>query len=321
MLLEDGEAWMTGSTWRGRKILRISVSNWSTTADDVDRSLAAVRRVRRRPRRRPGSAGSGEEGQGPGRTGSAGGEARDGSGPSGSPSAPTGTGPPGVGGDLDPRAGEHGDLGQVDVAAVVHLRQRADQLAPGRGLDAPRRRAARRRRRRRGRCACPCRSSPEFATTTVAARTPRPVPSTTTREARRDGTSPARVRRHTGTAAGRAASGRGRRSRRRARRRRRRPSRPPPASGRRPPSETRSTRSECPPAARPRHPAGSSGRPSIRAKSLPRPAGTMPRVPPRRGDLARERATASRRRRRRPRRRPGRRPRPTRSCIACGPGE
>ena len=45
LLLEDGEAWMTGSTWRGQKILRISVSNWSTTADDVERSLAAVRRV------------------------------------------------------------------------------------------------------------------------------------------------------------------------------------------------------------------------------------------------------------------------------------
>jgi len=45
LLLEDGEAWMTGSTWRGQKILRISVSNWSTTADDVERSLAAVRRA------------------------------------------------------------------------------------------------------------------------------------------------------------------------------------------------------------------------------------------------------------------------------------
>jgi glutamate/tyrosine decarboxylase-like PLP-dependent enzyme len=45
LLLEDGEAWMTGSTWRGQKILRISVSNWSTSDEDVERSLAAVRRV------------------------------------------------------------------------------------------------------------------------------------------------------------------------------------------------------------------------------------------------------------------------------------
>ena len=36
---------MTGSRWRGRAVLRISVSNWSTTDDDVARSLAAVRRV------------------------------------------------------------------------------------------------------------------------------------------------------------------------------------------------------------------------------------------------------------------------------------
>jgi glutamate/tyrosine decarboxylase-like PLP-dependent enzyme len=44
-LLDDGTAWMTGSRWRGRSVLRISVSNWSTTADDVARSLDAVRRV------------------------------------------------------------------------------------------------------------------------------------------------------------------------------------------------------------------------------------------------------------------------------------
>lgn len=44
-LLADGTAWMTGSTWRGRRVLRISVSSWSTTDDDVRRSLDAVRRV------------------------------------------------------------------------------------------------------------------------------------------------------------------------------------------------------------------------------------------------------------------------------------
>jgi glutamate/tyrosine decarboxylase-like PLP-dependent enzyme len=42
-LLEEGEAWMSGSTWRGRAVLRISVSNWSTTERDVGRSLRAVR--------------------------------------------------------------------------------------------------------------------------------------------------------------------------------------------------------------------------------------------------------------------------------------
>lgn len=44
-LLADGTAWMTGSTWRGRSVLRVSVSNWSTTDEDVETSLAAVRRV------------------------------------------------------------------------------------------------------------------------------------------------------------------------------------------------------------------------------------------------------------------------------------
>jgi len=44
-LLDDGSAWMSGSTWRGRAVLRISVSNWSTTEDDVATSLAALRRA------------------------------------------------------------------------------------------------------------------------------------------------------------------------------------------------------------------------------------------------------------------------------------
>ncbi len=44
-LLEDGTAWISGSTWHGRRVLRISVSNWSTTDDDVTRSLDAIRRA------------------------------------------------------------------------------------------------------------------------------------------------------------------------------------------------------------------------------------------------------------------------------------
>lgn len=44
-VLADGEAWMSGSTWRGRAVLRISVSNWSTTEGDVRRSLGAVSRA------------------------------------------------------------------------------------------------------------------------------------------------------------------------------------------------------------------------------------------------------------------------------------
>lgn len=41
-LLADGTAWMTGSRWRDREVLRISVSNWSTDTDDVARSLRAL---------------------------------------------------------------------------------------------------------------------------------------------------------------------------------------------------------------------------------------------------------------------------------------
>jgi glutamate/tyrosine decarboxylase-like PLP-dependent enzyme len=44
-LLADGTAWMAGSRWHGQAVLRVSVSNWSTTDDDVARSLDALRAV------------------------------------------------------------------------------------------------------------------------------------------------------------------------------------------------------------------------------------------------------------------------------------
>lgn len=40
-----GEAYFGGVTWRGRRCMRISVSNWRTTEADVARAVAAVRRV------------------------------------------------------------------------------------------------------------------------------------------------------------------------------------------------------------------------------------------------------------------------------------
>lgn len=42
-LITDGVIWMSGSTWQGRSILRISVSNWATDDADVATSIAAVR--------------------------------------------------------------------------------------------------------------------------------------------------------------------------------------------------------------------------------------------------------------------------------------
>lgn len=44
-LIADGEVWMSGSRWRDRDILRISVSNWSTDATDVRTAIDAVARA------------------------------------------------------------------------------------------------------------------------------------------------------------------------------------------------------------------------------------------------------------------------------------
>jgi glutamate/tyrosine decarboxylase-like PLP-dependent enzyme len=38
----DGTCWMSATTWRGRRCVRISVCSWQTTPDDVDRSVEAI---------------------------------------------------------------------------------------------------------------------------------------------------------------------------------------------------------------------------------------------------------------------------------------
>ncbi|HUP54546.1 MAG TPA: pyridoxal-dependent decarboxylase, partial [Methylomirabilota bacterium] len=38
----DGTCWLAGTTWHGMAAMRISIVNWSTTEEDVDRSLAAI---------------------------------------------------------------------------------------------------------------------------------------------------------------------------------------------------------------------------------------------------------------------------------------
>jgi glutamate/tyrosine decarboxylase-like PLP-dependent enzyme len=38
----DGTCWLSGSTFRGRGVMRISVVGWQTTADDADRSAEAI---------------------------------------------------------------------------------------------------------------------------------------------------------------------------------------------------------------------------------------------------------------------------------------
>jgi glutamate/tyrosine decarboxylase-like PLP-dependent enzyme len=42
---DDGTCWLGGTTWQGKAAMRISVSNWSTTTEDVDRSVEAILRA------------------------------------------------------------------------------------------------------------------------------------------------------------------------------------------------------------------------------------------------------------------------------------
>jgi len=44
---EDGTCWCGGTVWKGRASMRISVSNWSTTDADVERSIEAILRAAR----------------------------------------------------------------------------------------------------------------------------------------------------------------------------------------------------------------------------------------------------------------------------------
>ncbi|MDQ3067523.1 MAG: pyridoxal-dependent decarboxylase [Actinomycetota bacterium] len=39
---EDGTCWLSGTVWQGKAAMRISVSNWQTSDDDVERSAAAI---------------------------------------------------------------------------------------------------------------------------------------------------------------------------------------------------------------------------------------------------------------------------------------
>jgi glutamate/tyrosine decarboxylase-like PLP-dependent enzyme len=45
---DDGTCWCGPTTWHGRKAMRVSVSCWNTTEDDIDKSIAAVRACARR---------------------------------------------------------------------------------------------------------------------------------------------------------------------------------------------------------------------------------------------------------------------------------
>ncbi len=44
---EEGTCWCGGTVWQGKTAMRISVSSWATTSDDVERSLEAILRLAR----------------------------------------------------------------------------------------------------------------------------------------------------------------------------------------------------------------------------------------------------------------------------------
>jgi glutamate/tyrosine decarboxylase-like PLP-dependent enzyme len=44
----DGTCWCGGTQWHGHTAMRISVSSWATTDEDVERSVAAMIRIARR---------------------------------------------------------------------------------------------------------------------------------------------------------------------------------------------------------------------------------------------------------------------------------
>ncbi len=42
---DDGTCWCGATVWQGRTAMRISVSNWATTEEDVEKSLDAMLRI------------------------------------------------------------------------------------------------------------------------------------------------------------------------------------------------------------------------------------------------------------------------------------
>jgi hypothetical protein len=42
-VVESGEAWLSGTVFGGRRAIRLPVSNWQTSEDDIARALAAFR--------------------------------------------------------------------------------------------------------------------------------------------------------------------------------------------------------------------------------------------------------------------------------------
>lgn len=39
---QEGTCWMSGTRWHGKEAMRISVSSWATTTEDVNQSIEAI---------------------------------------------------------------------------------------------------------------------------------------------------------------------------------------------------------------------------------------------------------------------------------------
>jgi|SRR5208282_2192934 len=44
---KDGTCWCGGTEWQGKPAMRISISCWATSEQDIDRSLAAIMKIAR----------------------------------------------------------------------------------------------------------------------------------------------------------------------------------------------------------------------------------------------------------------------------------
>jgi glutamate/tyrosine decarboxylase-like PLP-dependent enzyme len=44
-LQAEGTCWASGTSWHGMAAMRVAISNWSTTAEDIDRTAEAIRRA------------------------------------------------------------------------------------------------------------------------------------------------------------------------------------------------------------------------------------------------------------------------------------
>src|ERR1017187_324577 len=63
-VLDSGEAFFMGTSWLGRRAMRVSVLNWQTSEADVDRAIAAIQRCLTSARSAPATQAESSQGDG-----------------------------------------------------------------------------------------------------------------------------------------------------------------------------------------------------------------------------------------------------------------